>query len=365
MESLSWYWHRVQKRLFPLLEESLGPLTEDEREVSAVLELVRIEESVEERWSGIGRPPADRAALARCFVAKMVLNARTTRELISRLLSSPRLRAICGWEWSFDVPSESSFSRSFAEFAASGLAERVHAALISRHEGPRLVGHISRDSTDIAARERPLVRVVGAVKPKRKRGRRKKGEAGSGPSPGEAASRLERQRGQGLAEMLSELPRDCSWGGKRKESGVHYWKGYKLHTDWADGEIPVSCLLTSASVHDSQAAIPLMTLSMGRVVNLYDLMDAAYDAEAIWSHSRDLGHVPIIDRNPRRQRKEEMSPAAQRRYDERTTAERGFSLLKDRFGGRSVRVRGAAKVMSHLMFGILALTAVRLLHLVM
>jgi len=34
--------------------------------------------------------------------------------------------------------------------------------------------------------------------------------------------------------------------------------------------------------------------------------------------------------------------------------------IQDDYGGRYVRVRGAVKVMNHLMFGILALTAVRL-----
>ena len=54
--------------------------------------------------------------------------------------------------------------------------------------------------------------------------------------------------------------------------------GYKLHVDTADGGIPISCIMTSASTHDSQVAIPLGTLTAGRVENLYDLMDAAYDS---------------------------------------------------------------------------------------
>ena len=29
------------------------------------------------------------------------------------------------------------------------------------------------------------------------------------------------------------------------------WIGYKLHIDVADGQIPISCILTSASLHDS------------------------------------------------------------------------------------------------------------------
>ena len=64
--------------------------------------------------------------------------------------------------------------------------------------------------------------------------------------------------------------------------------------------MPRSAILTSASVHDSQVAIPLETMTAGRVVNLYDVMDAAYDAREIHATSKRLGHVAIIDVNPRR-----------------------------------------------------------------
>ena len=104
-------------------------------------------------------------------------------------------------------------------------------------------------------------------------------------------------------------------------------------------------LLTSASLHDSQAAIPLAKMSAERVVNLYDLMDSAYDAKQIEEYSASLGHIPIIDCNPRRGKKFKMDPAEKRRYDERSTAERGFSMLKESFGGSKIRVRGCEKVM--------------------
>ena len=104
-----------------------------------------------------------------------------------------------------------------------------------------------------------------------------------------------------LPAMLDDLPTACDVGMKKDSKGYKStWVGYKLHIDVADGQIPISCLLTSASLHDSQAAIPLATLSAGRTTNLYDLMDAAYDAEPIRQHSRSLGHVPLIDTNPRR-----------------------------------------------------------------
>lgn len=108
-----------------------------------------------------------------------------------------------------------------------------------------------------------------------------------------------------------------------------------------------------------------MTLMTGaRVTNLYDLMDAAYDAQAIKAFSVKMGHVPIIDHNPRRGEKIEMDPAKAERYKARTASERVNARLKDEFGGRTVRVRGASKVMAHLMFGILALTADQLMRLV-
>lgn len=107
-------------------------------------------------------------------------------------------------------------------------------------------------------------------------------------------------------------------------------------------------------------------------------MDAAYDVKEIKEHSRALGHVPIIDVNPRRNQsiKEELqaekkrqeklnfTDPTQQRYNERTSVERINARLKDEFGGRCVRVRGHAKVSCHIMFGILALTVDQLLRFV-
>ena len=78
------------------------------------------------------------------------------------------------------------------------------------------------------------------------------------------------------------------------------WTGYKLHIDVADGGIPISAVLTSASTHDSQVAIPLAKMSRARVIKLYDIMDSAYDVPQIHDMSRQLGHIPLIDMHPRR-----------------------------------------------------------------
>ncbi len=83
------------------------------------------------------------------------------------------------------------------------------------------------------------------------------------------------------------------------------------------------------------------------------------------SFSEQLGHVPIIDHNPRRGEKKKMDPATKARFAERSSAERINSNLKDNHGGRNIRVKGAAKVMAHLMFGIVAITATQLYRLLL
>lgn len=90
-------------------------------------------------------------------------------------------------------------------------------------------------------------------------------------------------------------------------------------------------------------------------------MDAAYDASQLWEQSRELGHVPIIDRNLRRKEVVPMGSHEAERYNERSASERCNSRLKEDFGGRSVMVLEPLKVMTHMMFGILALFADQLL----
>jgi hypothetical protein len=237
-----------------------------------VLDVARIEAFVQ-MWPSLpGRPQADRHALARAFVAKAVLNLPTPLALIERLAADAVLRRLCGFEGRSTVPSESTFSRAFAEFAGSSLPARVHEALIQKNHKDRLVGHISRDATAIEAREKPVKATEAPAKAPRRRGRPKKGEAAAPREP----RRLERQTGMTLAQMLADLPTACMVGTKRNAKGhPTSWIGYKLHIDTGDGDIPVSCLLTSASLHDSQVAIPLATITASRVESLYDLMDSA------------------------------------------------------------------------------------------
>ena len=379
VKTISQYWLRMQSSLSPWLEEQLGELTEKEEKLISTLDLARIERFTTFSRSLHGRPPKERAAIARAFVAKAVYNMPTTRALLDRLASDKKLRRICGWEQKGSIPSEATFSRAFAEFSDSQLPACVHEAVISENLSEDIVSHISRDATEIEAREKPPKATKADIEsdeqtPERKPGRPKKGE-----EPVKAPTRLQRQRTMTLEEMLADLPRQCDVGTKKNSKGYkETWIGFKFHIDAADGQIPISCILTSASTHDSQVALPLAAMTSQRVINLYDLADAAYDAPIIREYIRSLGHVPIIDINPRRDAKlkEELRAEERRlellhferpedrRYKNRTNVERVYARFKDEFGGRMIRVRGYAKVMTHLMFGILALTADQLMRLV-
>ncbi|MFZ4440973.1 MAG: transposase [Syntrophales bacterium] len=356
-------WHRIQHTLFPWLESELDPLTEKQQEFIRVIELAEVQKHMGPyRWQGVGRKRDDRLAILEAFVAKAVYNFPTTKMLIAYLHDSKNLRRLCGWESKGEIPSESTFSRAFEEFSRGGLGEKIHEAMVKQHAGPKLAGHVSRDATQIEAREKPFRKDPKETqsKPKRKRGRPRQGEIIAAKEP----KRLDLQLDRGLAENVTDLPTRCDVGTKHNSKGYKVsWIGYKLHIDSIDGDIPVSAILSSASLHDSQAAIPLAQMTEERITSLYDLMDSAYDAPQIRSYSAGLGHVAIIDTNPRRGEKKEMDPAQKVRFRNRTTAERVNSNLKDNYGGRFVRVRGAAKVMTHLMFGLIAITATQLFRL--
>src|SRR5207249_795183 len=113
---------------------------------------------------------------------KAVLNAPDTKSLVEMLKQQSILRQIVGWELAECVPSESTFSRAFAEFAGSSLGDLVHAALVSIHLGDRIVGHVSRDATAIEAREKTHLGPNKETKIRRRRGRPRKGEAVTGRS---------------------------------------------------------------------------------------------------------------------------------------------------------------------------------------
>jgi len=355
----------IQTKLFPQLEQKLDPLSEKEREFVQVISLLDLPSQTNQFcWRGFGRKRKSRLNMAKAFVAKSVYQFEATDILIEYLRSCKNIRRLCGWGHASEIPSSATFSRCFTEFAVHSLPQKIHEAMVKKHCGQKIAGHISRDATAIEVREKPVKSGKSGAesKAKGKRGRPRKDEV----LPPKPQKRIELQAERSLDENLKDLPSHCSVGTKKNSKGYkESWIGYKLHLDCIDGDIPISAILTSASLHDSQAAIPLAQMSSKRVANLYDLMDAAYDSPEIHSFSKTLGHRPIIDHNPRRGEKVFMDPATKSRFAERSSVERVNSNLKDNYGGRIIRVKGSAKVMAHLMFGIISITAMQIFRLLL
>jgi hypothetical protein len=256
-------FNALQGELVELIEQDYAGLTPKLGQIIRAFEFTQIELAVYRergygRSRGAGQPEEDRCALACAFLAKAVLDLKTTRALIERLQADSKLRRLCGFDMRFALPSEATFSRAFAELAISGLIERVHASMIKDTLGDQLIGHISRDSTAIEAREtiakkdkpssatasagpifttttQPAEPAVSAepvastepaapATPKKKRGRPAKGDVRTPPEP----SVLERQRSQTRAQMVAELDTSCATGTKKNAQGYKIsWKGYK------------------------------------------------------------------------------------------------------------------------------------------
>jgi transposase/IS5 family transposase len=333
-------------------------LTEEHRTFLAMLRVLdSTDVSYTSCYQGRGRMPYEDQPMIRAFLARHFFKIESTTELLLRLKSDSNLRRICGFE---KVPSESTFSRRMKKYSEKHLMEQILVSMVSKsHEGT-IVGHISRDSTAIIAREKPVNKKKEVKPEKKKRGRPKKGEMRFEKPP----KRLTRQIKMKAHPSIKELNQDCSWGCKQNSQGnIQFWKGYKLHLDVTDMGIPVSAVVTGANVHDSQVSLPLEKMSEKRVIHLYSLMDAAYDAPEIREYSQARGRIALIDQNKRRKdSREPMDPAQKARFKIRSTVERTNSHLKDWLLPAKLLVKGFRKVNFVLMAGVVCLAALKILQ---
>jgi len=370
--SLSKMWLKVlnlEQSLFPQLQDTFGSLSPKEEKLMKILDFAEIEKFV--CTVQITNPPKDREEMARAFVAKSVYNFQTTRALIERLEVDKTLRMLCGWRYHTQVPSESKFSRVFDEFSDKHIAGKAQDMFIEKYLSEVLFFYGSTDSTAIELREKPVKKEKSKdAKPKRKRGRPKKGEV---VPPKEPTILGQQEKMQTCQEMLSLISTQCDVGIKQNAQGNRYkWIGGKLHMTVVDGDIPITAMYSSASVHDSSLALRMISETSSKVDYLYDLDDAAYDSSIIRAYSVGKGHRPIIDINPKNSKvlKAQIELAKSEKeilqslnlynnsdelhYNQRSSVERVNAYLKDNYGCDKIYYRGATKVASVLAFGVLS-----------
>ena len=336
-------------------------LNDEQRTFLAMLGLIADHlPPLEHRQSGLGRPAFEMEPFIRAFLARSFFRIATADDLRKRLRADPNLRQICGFR---KVPSAATFSRRLTVLSATPLIIRALNDIAAHYHEGHIVGHISRDSTAIPVREKPINKksdVVIVPQPKRKRGRPRKGES----RPAKRLSRLERQLRMKPGKAVAELDSACAWGCKKNSQGnVSFWKGYKLHLDVTDLGIPVTAVVTAANVHDSQLAIPMEKWTERKITYLYSVMDSAYDARPIAGYIEGKGRVPLIDPNNRRAGEHRtFSPAQKERFKVRTTVERANAHLKDWLIPNQIFVRGVDKVSFQLFCGVLVLAALKILQ---
>jgi len=336
-------------------------LTEEHRCFLHMLRL--IEESlpsVELPRKARGRIPYENQPIMRAFLARIHFRITAIDGLRNRLLSDPNLRTICGFHTG--IPSAPTFSRRMKEFCTMKPMIKTLNRMIKKYQKGKLVGHINRDSTAIAVRERPINKQpdVQPKKEQHKRGRPRKDEVRAPKEP----SVLEKQTGCSATESLSKVQTACAWGCKKNSQGkVAYWKGYKLHLDVTDIGLPITAIVTGANVHDSQVAIPMEQLTGEKVQHLYSVMDAAYDAKPINDYIRSQERAPLIDPNKRKGLdSRSFDPAEKARFKVRTTVERANAHLKDWLIPSQIFVRGYQKVSFILMSAVVCLAALKILQ---
>lgn len=115
--------------------------------------------------------------------------------------------------------------------------------MVEKTHQDRLVGPISRGSTEIEARERPAAKDPPEQQEvKRTRGRPKRGEHRA-----KTPTRLEHQGNMTLPQMQEDLPKRCDVGTKKNSKGYkETWVGCKLHLDvnpsFSEIEMAARCL---------------------------------------------------------------------------------------------------------------------------
>ncbi len=304
-----------------------------------------------------GRPRYDDLPILRACLAKHCFRIDRNNLLRERLVSDSSLRRICGFT---KIPSEATFSRRLTDFAQRCLPDSTLAGLVQQYHEGKLVRVVARDSTAIAARERPHNKKKEAKPVKHKRGRPRKDEV----REPKMEKRMKRQLRQSSGKSLRELDKECAWGCKKNSQGnPQYWKGYKIHLDVTDLGIPVSACVTGANVHDSQVALPLEKMTERRLAHLYTMADAAYDVPELRQYVSAKNRIAVIDFNKRRRvNGPELGPVEREQFKARTVVERANAHLKDHFLPAAIFVKGYKKVSFVLLLAVLCLAATKIVQ---
>lgn len=266
--------------------------------------------------SHLGRPVTlNYPAMVQALVVRIVERISEIQLLVARLETDLQFKVDCGFLISDPVPSEASFSRMITKIQETDVLETINEQIVhdAIKEGFIHAPNIAIDAGHFEARDKATSsKDKKAEKTSQKRGRKPKADQEQWEqekAAREAAlsifeKKTEDQLDVSYEELHDQMPLHPQWGVKKNSEGKNLsWFGYKGHfaVD-TDSQFILHSLISSGSLNDGKAAIPLLKgiekhypiLDIG-----FALMDAGYDFEAIYQYAHQMNVYSLIAYNKR------------------------------------------------------------------
>lgn len=252
-------------------------------------------------------------AMIQSLFARYIERIPTIKDLIKRLVNDPLFRFDCGFLLSDNVPSEASYSRMIQIISESDILDIMQDSLIQSAltEGFLTDEHIAIDATHFESRDAAKPTEKKEPEPPKKRGRKTKEEqeawlaeqAEKEANQTTYEKEIKYQLETSLETLWQDAPIEPQWGIKKNSNGKNtFWYGFKGNLAVSTkSQYIVARLMTSGSLSDSKAAIPLLK----KVHQLSDnqfttgLFDAGYDYEPIYQQLHTYKMRAVIPYNVR------------------------------------------------------------------
>lgn len=253
-------------------------------------------------------------AMIYALVARIVERIPTIKDLVKRLRHDFMFHLECGFLFSDRIPSEASFSRFTQRLSESNALETVQETLLLQaiQEGFIQDDVVSIDATHFESRDQSTPQEKKSKPEPKKRGRKSKAEQEALQKEKQERENQETiyektildQLDASLETLRTDVPIHPNWGIKKNSEGKNtFWFGFKAHLAvGSKSQYILQSLMSSASLNDGKAAIPLLKGIQERLSSLnirYGTLDAGYDYEAIYKQLHQMNAKAIIAYNKR------------------------------------------------------------------
>ncbi|WP_054954666.1 IS1182 family transposase [Paenibacillus dakarensis] len=269
--------------------------------------------------SRLGAPvETNYSAMVYSLIAGIIERIPTIKDLLKRLREDVLFRFDCGFSLAESIPSASTYSRLIQKLSQSDALEEVSQNVVKHafEEGFILDDTVAIDATHIEARDRAPKKQEQEKKPTvpKKRGRKPKQEREAWLLQKQQEEQQKSIYEKKIADQLDvpyktlreQMPIAPEWGVKCNSEGKNLnWYGFKGHlVGAAQSQYILGALLSSGSMNDGKAAIPLLKGLYAQFPTYrfrYATMDARYDYEPIYEEVRKWNAHAITAYNRRRE----------------------------------------------------------------